>query len=91
MKKTYAKPLIEIETYELSAAIASSCYNVINQGPGVPGSKEYPQCSDFGGSGLLSLIPSVGIQAEKGIPFYSDGARNCDCYYTSGNLGYVTS
>ena len=92
MKKSYTKPLIEIETYELSASIANTCSHKVNVGPGVPGSNEYTQCSDFSDSGfLMSIIPSLEIQAQKGIPFYSDGAANCDCYYTSGNHGYFTS
>ena len=93
MKKTYTKPLIEIEAYELSGAIAYNCSNVVNVGPGIPGSKEdkYRQCSDFGDSGLLSLNPGVSLNSTGNVPFYSDGAKNCDCYYTSGGQGYFTS
>ena len=90
MKKNYIKPLIEIETYELSGAIAYNCTNVITLGPGIPGSEEYQQCDEFGGSGFLSLIPGVTVQSND-KPFYSDGAAHCDCYYTSGGQGYFTS
>lgn len=90
MKKTYTKPLIEIEAYELSASIAANCGNVITLGPGIPGSQEYEQCKEFINSGFLSIIPGVGIMsADK--PFYADGAANCDCYYSSGGKGYFTS
>lgn len=93
MKKQYTKPLIEIETYQLNASIAANCSNVINVGPGIPGSTEYEyrQCSDFGGSGFLSLIPDVGLNSTGNTPFYADGAKHCDCYYTSGGKGYFTS
>lgn len=93
MKKTYCKPLIEIETYELSAAIAANCTNVINVGPGVPGvtKGDYAQCTDFGDSGFLSLNPGYSVNSTGNTPFYDDGTRNCDCYYSSGGQGYFTS
>ncbi len=90
MKKTYIKPLIEIESYELSGAIAYNCSNVITYGPGIPGSLEYVQCKEFKESGFLSLTPEIGLNSAN-KPFYSDGAANCDCYYTSGGQGYFTS
>ena len=91
MKKTYTKPLIEIEPYELSASIAANCSNPINLGPGVPGSEEYKQCSTYGDSGFLqSIQPGISLQSND-KPFYSDGAANCDCYHTSGGMGYFTS
>lgn len=90
MKKTYIKPLIEIESYELSGAIAYNCSNIITYGPGIPGSSEYVQCDEFKGSGFLSLTPEIGLNSAN-KPFYPDGAANCDCYYTSGGKGYFTS
>lgn len=91
MKKTYTKPLIEIEAYELNAAIAANCGNVITLGPGIPGSLEYRQCDEFKNSGFLSMIPGLTIQSTGDSPFYADGAANCDCYYSSGGNGYFTS
>lgn len=94
MKKSYTKPMIEIEVYELSAAIAASCGHKINLGPGVPGSTDpdYQQCSDFAGSGFLfNITPELSIQSTGNVPFYADGTANCDCYYTSGGGGYFTS
>ena len=91
MKKAYTKPMIEIETYALNASIAANCGNVINLGPGIPGSEEYLQCDSFKDSGfLMNINPEYSINS-KVTPFYSDGAKNCDCYYTSGNMGYFTS
>ena len=90
MKKTYTKPLIEIEAYELNGAIAYNCGNVITLGPGVPGSEKYTQCEEFKGSGFLSLTPEISLNSAD-TPFYSDGAANCDCYYSSGGQGYFTS
>lgn len=90
MKKSYAKPLIEIESYELSASIAQSCVNPINLGPEAPGKDT---CSAFDDSfEVFSFIPGVGIQtAENGTPFYNDGAAECNCYYSSGGGLYFTS
>lgn len=91
MKKSYAKPTIEIEVYELNAAIAANCGNVITLGPGIPGSAEYVQCDEFKNSGFLNILPEYGLNSTGTTPFYSDGAKNCDCYYTSGGKGYFTS
>ena len=94
MKKVYAKPVIEIEAYTLSASIAYNCSNVVNIGPGVPGVTEgdYAQCSDFSDSGFMSIIdPGFSVQNSEPKAFYSDGATGCDCYYQSGGGGYFTS
>ena len=91
MKKNYTKPLIEIESYELSGAIAYNCSNIITLGPGIPGSSTYIQCDEFKGTGFLSLTPEISLNSTGNVPFYSDGAKNCDCYYTSGGKGYFTS
>ena len=89
MKKIYAKPLIEIETYELSASIAASCGSKVSLGPEAPGK---PVCSEFEDAfDMFAFIPGVGIQSTGGTPFYSDGAANCDCYYSSGGGVYFTS
>ena len=93
MRKPYAKPVIEIETYHLSASIAANCSWVINVGPGIPGadqSGEFRQCDDFKDSGFLSFIPGLSVQSAN-QPFYSGGETGCDCYYTSGGYGYFTS
>ena len=37
MKKTYAKPVIEIEAYTLSASLAATCGSTISLGPEAPG------------------------------------------------------
>ena len=93
MRKPYAKPVIEIETYHLSASIAANCSSVINLGPGIPGVQtgEFRQCGDFEDSGFLSFIPGMSIQSDNHQPFYSTGEAGCDCYYTSGGHGYFTS
>ncbi len=91
MKKTYTKPMIEIESYELSASIASNCGNVISLGPGIPGSDKYVKCDDYYDSGFMSLIPEFSLNTTGDTPFYSDLSKVCDCYYTSGNKGYFTS
>ena len=94
MRKPYAKPMIEIEAYKLSASIAYNCKNIINVGPGIPGAPagdEYAQCSDYGDSGFLySIKPGISLQSNN-KPFYEDGLADCDCYYSSGNSGFFTS
>ena len=94
MKKVYAKPVIEIEAYTLSASIAANCSNVISMGPGVPGVTEgdYAMCDDYYESGFMSIIdPGFSILSDDPKPFYSDGAAECDCYYQSGGMNYFTS
>lgn len=90
MKKIYAKPVIEIEAYELSASIAASCESNVSLGPEAPNKKV---CDEFKDAfEVFSFIPGLGIQsAGAGTPFYSDGSANCDCYYSSGGGMYFTS
>ena len=87
MKKIYEKPMIEIETYVLSAAIAANCNNVLSMGPEAPG-KEV--CAEFEGA-FDVFSARRGTRTTGGTPFYSDGSANCDCYYSSGGNGYFTS
>lgn len=93
MKKIYSKPMIEIDAFELTTSLAASCSNQVDFGPGIPGSsdKRYQQCDDFKGSGFLSIIPGVSVNSAGNTPFYADGSANCDCYYTSGGMGYFMS
>lgn len=89
MKKAYSKPVIEIEAYELSASIASSCGSKVTLGPEAPGKTT---CEEFKDAfEVFAVIPGVGIQSTGGTPFYSDGSANCDCYYSSGGGLYFTS
>ena len=90
MKKTYAKPMIEIESYTLSASLAATCGNTITLGPEAPGKVT---CDEFKDAfEVFAFIPGIGIQGvTENTPFYSDGSANCDCYYTSGGAGYFTS
>lgn len=90
MKKIYSKPLIEIESYELSASIAQNCGSKISLGPGAPG---YQVCDEFEDAWeVFSFIPGLGIQAAgEGKPFYEDGSAKCTCYYSSGGGTYFTS
>lgn len=88
MKKIYEKPMIEIETYVLSASIAANCKNTVNLGPGVEGIHEV--CSAYDGAfDVFSKNPNA--RSTGGTPFYSDYTAGCDCYYTSGGNGYFTS
>lgn len=86
MKKIYEKPMIEIETYVLSDAIAS-CTKTVSLGPEAPG-KEV--CGEFGDA-FEVFSGRRGARTSGGNPFYSDGSANCDCYYSSGGGIYFTS
>lgn len=90
MKKPYAKPMIEIEAYELSASIAATCENKISLGPEAPGKNT---CSEFDDAfEVYAVIPGLGIQSVGGgTPFYADGSASCNCYYSSGDSLYFTS
>lgn len=86
MKKEYTKPCVEIEVYQLDAAIATTCGNKINLGPEHPGYETCDEYKDgFGGSTEWTL------RSGGNTPFYQNGDAHCDCYYTSGAKGYFTS
>lgn len=92
MKKIYMKPMVEIETYELSAAIAAGCGKIVNLGPGADGVPGHETCSDYEGAfDVMNVNPGLSIMATGGTPFYADGTANCDCYYSSGSVVYLTS
>lgn len=89
MKKKYEKPVIEIEAYVLSAAIASNCGETVSLGPEAP---DKTVCDEFkDGFEVLSINPGLNVMSTGGTPFYTDGAANCDCYYSSGGGIYFTS
>lgn len=90
MRKAYVKPMVEIETYELSTSIAANCGSVVSLGPEAPG---VVTCDEFkkGYDEILSLRPGYSVMNTGGKPFYSDGKADCDCYYSSGGNIYFTS
>ena len=83
MKKVYKKPVVEIEAYTLSEAIAAGCGWVVNLGP-APWDGD--ACSDFG-----DPFNVVGNSISGGSFYNGDEGPACDCYYTSGQEGYMTS
>lgn len=88
MKEKYMKPHVEVEVYELDAAIAANCGQVISLGPEAPG-KEI--CKEFEDAfEVFSFRPNSKARSG-GTPFYDDGSASCDCYYTSGSNNYFTS
>lgn len=84
MKKLYEKPMIEIETYVLSASIAANCVTSVNLGPVAPG---YDQCSDY--DGAFDVLSSGKAKTAQEVPFYNN--EICDCYYSSTGGNYITS
>lgn len=88
MKKLYAKPMIEIESYVLSDAIAAGCGKTVNLGPQ---GLTIDACSDFEGSFDVKTVNPNAKSIGGTTPFYSDGQADCDCYYSSGGITYLTS
>ena len=95
MKKSYSKPIVEIEVYEMNADIASNCGDKVNLGPEAPG---HTICEDykgsnpgFGGDNDFEFFTLYTTRSTGGTPFYSDGSAGCDCYYNSGGATYFTS
>lgn len=81
MKKDYIKPIIEIEEFELNAAIAAGCDYHVNLGPG---DSTHEMCSYFKDYEWLG----EGVRAVSEGPFY-DGS--CSCYLSSGGVALLTS
>lgn len=81
MKKIYSKPIVEIETYTLSEAIAANCGDVVNLGPG-----DY---HDVVCDGFDFNVDIVGYAMNASFYDGIDGDP-CDCYYSAGG-GYFTS
>lgn len=91
MRKAYVKPMVEIETYELSASIAGNCSLVINLGPEF-GDKKLCDKYEDGFAGMMSIRPGYSTMSTGGTPFYEDVKNcGCDCYYSSGGNIYFTS
>lgn len=88
MKKTYQRPAMEFEAYELDMGIASNCALVVDMGPEGPGD-EGRVCQDYydktgetppAGTTLFSLPHNIQFWTEE----------TCDCY-TSAGSGCFTS
>ena len=87
MKKTYIKPFIEIEMYELSSNIASNCNMVVNMGPDGPGAIKV--CKDYYDKTGESYPDGITLYSlPHNVQFWSEDT--CDCYYSAGN-GCFTS
>lgn len=88
MKKTYLKPFIEIEMYELSSNIANNCAIVVNMGPTGPDAIKV--CPDY--YEQTGETPEAGISGfslPHNVQFWTD--ESCDCYYSAGDAGCFTS
>ena len=85
MKKTYSKPALEVEEFQLNKSIAENCGTTVSLGPEAPGKDV---CKEFEDSFDVEVY---SLRSVNQTPFYDDGAANCDCYYTSGSASYFTS
>lgn len=77
MKKDYIKPIIEIEEFELNAAIAAGCTNIVTLGPGDPEHQDV--CDEY--EGLLR-------NRSYSNPFYE---TSCTCYLSAPGESLATS
>lgn len=91
MKKTYSKPVVEIETYALSASIAASCGETVSLGPEAPGKVVCDEFKDAFEVVSFTMRPGISTMSTGGTPFYADESAGCDCYYSSGGGVYFTS
>lgn len=79
MKKDYIKPVIEIEEFELNAAIAAGCTTIVNLGPG---DTTHETCDKY--SGGEDLNP----KGRSATNFYE---TTCTCYLSSVGGSLATS
>lgn len=79
MKKDYIKPVIEIEEFELNAAIAAGCTIIVNLGPG---DETHGPCDKYSDGEDLNL------QGRSATNFYE---TTCSCYLSSVGGGLATS
>ena len=89
MKKTYIKPQVIFEKYELNASIASGCTNIVNLGPGND-ELGYNMCSEYDDSWEISLYSWQPGDNMDGMQtnFYPE---TCDCYLDAGEGLMFTS
>lgn len=83
MRKTYFKPMVEIEAYTLEESIAANCGDVVKLGPG-----DFTGyvCKEFDDIFETNI---VGFSVNASFYDGTDGPV-CDCYYTAGG-SYFTS
>ena len=86
MKKQYSKPFLEVEVYQLNAALAAGCSTPITFGPGGGGHEVCKEYKDSWGEDLdpWSLRPQ---NTERSFYDYII----CTCYYTSSDTTLLTS
>ena len=65
MRKTYMKPMAEIEVYKLDAAIATNCGETVSLGPEAPG---HTICDEFKDAFEVFSLPGNARAAAAGTP-----------------------
>ena len=89
MKKAYSKPVIEIEAYELSASIASSCGSKVTLGPEAPGKTT---CEEFKDAfEVFAVIPGVGSSASADAENAGNAQLNVDVAVLNMNGDVITA
>lgn len=86
MKKTYVRPVLEIERYQLDTNIAGNCGIVVDNGPAIG---DHKACDNYKDPFEMSSGMAELMGGSYNVHFYED--TNCDCYTTGGNYGYWTS
>lgn len=91
MRRTYAKPVLEVEEFMLNASIASNCGQVITHGPEDP---THSACVEFEGRDEVDggeFTPFLLSRAASASFYDADNGGTCTCYYSAGGEGYYTS
>ena len=81
--KSYEKPSIEFECFELNAAIASGCNNVVSIGPAGGG---YDVCDEYKEEEFMLF--SVPHEPPASQNFWEE---SCSCYLSAGVETVFTS
>lgn len=80
MKVGYRKPAVEFEDYELNAAIAAGCTEIVTLGPGDPVTGKV--CDEY-------ITEIISMEDENRENFYDE--YTCECYLTAGTGALFTS
>ena len=92
MKKTYAKPVLEVEEFMLNASIAQNCGQIITHGPADP--THLTACDEFLGRDEVdgdSFSPFLLSKSSAASFYTTETGGTCSCYYSAGGEGYYTS
>lgn len=86
MKKTYIKPMLEVENFELNASIASNCATVVSMGPEAPG---HAPCKDYYDNVDEPNEPDFSkFSLRYNVDFWEK--ETCLCYYSASGTFFTS-